>query len=356
MRFRSRSRAAIIRITMIGTWLGVSSIACKDSPAAPRVEESRLEALTPLAVEGRAGEPAKPIPTVMVKDAAGNPLAGVTVRFWLTDELSGTVTSPVAITDNGGIASAGEWVLGSRVGIQRLISFVPFGRQLEFQATVSPGAPATLESFYSHEQAGLTGAEVHPPAVVVRDQFGNGVAGIDVSFTITAGDGLLEGGDVVTDKFGYAQAKKWTLGTDPGQNEATARVLDLVSVTQVAQALDPERIVLYDLDAVNDSAPELFRIKDGSLALSENGYFVTETRRLGDNGSVSSSGFNSGTYEIHPLGLDTLVILNYAQNYQENGDRRGDFITIFSSCDYEEYFVSPICDAWRYKRRVTPRV
>jgi hypothetical protein len=51
-------------------------------------------------------------PTVLVKDASGNPAPGKTVTFAVTSG-GGSVTGAVATTDANGVASVGSWTLGS---------------------------------------------------------------------------------------------------------------------------------------------------------------------------------------------------------------------------------------------------
>lgn len=51
-------------------------------------------------------------PAVVVRDLGGAPLAGVPVTFTVTGG-GGSVTDTVALTDAGGVATAGSWVLGS---------------------------------------------------------------------------------------------------------------------------------------------------------------------------------------------------------------------------------------------------
>lgn len=63
-------------------------------------------------------------PAVVVRDAGGNPLAGVTVAFAVTSG-AGTVGSATATTNAAGIASAGSWRLGGTGGPNQLTASVP---------------------------------------------------------------------------------------------------------------------------------------------------------------------------------------------------------------------------------------
>ena len=57
-------------------------------------------------------------PAVVVKDASGNPLAGVTVTFNVTN--GGSVQYGSAITNAAGVATAGHWTLGTAAGTNYL--------------------------------------------------------------------------------------------------------------------------------------------------------------------------------------------------------------------------------------------
>lgn len=61
-----------------------------------------------------------------------------------------------------------------------------------------------------------------PPAVVARDGAGRPLAGIPVSFTVSAGGGSVTGGEVTTGPDGVARVGGWTLGTVAGPNSLRA--------------------------------------------------------------------------------------------------------------------------------------
>ncbi|MGQ0647719.1 MAG: hypothetical protein ACT4P7_09100, partial [Gemmatimonadaceae bacterium] len=66
---------------------------------------------------------------------------------------------------------------------------------------------------------------------VVRDAQGNPAAGVDVTFTITAGGGTLTGGTQTTGSDGLATLGGWTLGPTPAINTVVATAAGLPSVT-----------------------------------------------------------------------------------------------------------------------------
>ena len=60
------------------------------------------------------------------------------------------------------------------------------------------------------------------PSVVVRDQNGDAMAGVTVTFTISGGGGALTGAAPETDASGIATVGSWTLGTSMGENTLVA--------------------------------------------------------------------------------------------------------------------------------------
>jgi aldose sugar dehydrogenase len=62
------------------------------------------------------------------------------------------------------------------------------------------------------------------PSVQLRNASGQPVQGINITFTVTAGGGSVQGGTVTTDSLGTAQVTSWQLGPNPGQNTLTASV------------------------------------------------------------------------------------------------------------------------------------
>src|SRR5439155_1889934 len=62
-----------------------------------------------------------------------------------------------------------------------------------------------------------------PPAVIVRDQFSNPVAGVSVTFTPAVGSGSVSPTTpILTNASGVAALTSWTIGTTAGPNSLTA--------------------------------------------------------------------------------------------------------------------------------------
>lgn len=78
-------------------------------------------------------------PAVIVKDASGNPVSGVSVQFAVSQG-GGSLGSTSAQTNQGGIASPGAWTLGPNVGPQALRASLTSGTiaAVTFAATATP--------------------------------------------------------------------------------------------------------------------------------------------------------------------------------------------------------------------------
>src|SRR5207249_2293740 len=78
---------------------------------------------------------------VLVSDATGNPVAGVTVT-WTAPSGSGSVNPPTSTTDGSGIATT-RWTLGTAAGPQT-VQATGAGSPVTFSATATAGAAAQL--------------------------------------------------------------------------------------------------------------------------------------------------------------------------------------------------------------------
>ncbi len=74
----------------------------------------------------------------------------------------------------------------------------------------------------NNESATVGTAVSTAPSVIVKDQYGNPVASVSVTFEIATGGGSLTGGSATTNTSGIATVGSWTLGTTAGSNTLTA--------------------------------------------------------------------------------------------------------------------------------------
>src|SRR5687767_3836115 len=126
---------SLVFIALAG-WLA----ACSDSgtdPATPFVQLPVASSVVASAGTGQsapAGTAVAAAPAVLVKDANGNGLSGVTVQFSVIAG-GGSVTNATAKTDGHGIASAGGWTLGQTAGANEVVATVGNLAPVRFTAT-----------------------------------------------------------------------------------------------------------------------------------------------------------------------------------------------------------------------------
>jgi len=131
------------------------------------------------------------LPVRVVVTQGGMPLVGETVTW--APVVAGTVT-PGGVTDGSGIATA-LWGLGTAAGTQNLRASVSGGGFVQFSATADPDIAANLAKTAATNgdaQSGFTTTQLPLPLrVIVTDQYGNPVNGIDVDWQVTAGDATV---------------------------------------------------------------------------------------------------------------------------------------------------------------------
>jgi YVTN family beta-propeller protein len=119
-------------------------------------------------------------PSVLVKDAAGNPLAGVTVVFAVASG-GGALTGATAVSSASGLATVGSWTLGTTSGTNTVTASVSGVTPVTFTATGVASAPATLTVTPASTALGVSASQ--PITAVVKDQYGNVVANAPISYT-----------------------------------------------------------------------------------------------------------------------------------------------------------------------------
>jgi adhesin/invasin len=164
-------------------------------------------------------------PSVKVTDGVGNPSAGVAVTFAVASG-GGSATGLVQSTNALGIATVGSWKLGIGAGSDNntltATSSGLTGSPITFTASATAGPADTVFVNAGGTQTGTVGAAVATrPSVKVTDQFGNPVAGVQVSFAPPAGSGSVTGATDTTNALGIAVVGSWTLGTVAGANKDT---------------------------------------------------------------------------------------------------------------------------------------
>ncbi len=183
-----------------------------------------------------AGSAVPVLPSVLVKDANGNPAGGVSVTFAVASG-GGSVTGATAATNGAGVATVGSWTLGNTVGANSLTATVAGLPPVIFAATSTVGAAASVAKNAGDNQTAFAGSSVAiAPSVLVRDSNGNPTSGITVTFAVASGGGSITGATAVTNAAGVATVGSWTLGTTAGANSLTATAAGLPPATFNATA------------------------------------------------------------------------------------------------------------------------
>jgi len=99
----------------------------------------------------------------------------------------------------------------------------------------APKVPTSLGiSVGNNQTAEVATAVPIAPAVLVRDQNGDPMSGIDVTFTVQTGGGTITGGTATSGSNGVATVGSWTLGTAAGSNTLRGSITGLTPVTVTA--------------------------------------------------------------------------------------------------------------------------
>ena len=188
---------------------------------------------------------------VVVRDQNGDLLAGVQVAFTVTAG-GGTLSSASATTDANGRAQT-YLTLGSEPGTNTVEASVAGLEPVTFTA-VGYANPRSLEKISGDGQEGPASTQLAEPLMVaVADEDGAAIAGVAVSFAVTAGGGTLSSATATTDANGRATTRL-TLGRDLGTNTVEVSVTGLEPETFTATAT--EQAIPYSLAKVRGENQE----------------------------------------------------------------------------------------------------
>jgi len=213
-----------------GDALGVVQVTVDQRPTEIRV----------VAGAGQTAQVAGALPSpiqVEVVDRLGSPAPGIAVTSAAVGA-AGSLQPPTVTTGPGGRAQF-TWTLGTTSGAQQARFNVTPSLFAMVGAQALPGPPAALELASGQGQSGPAGANLGTPvAVRVADAFGNGVQGVAVNFSVTAGGGTVTPTSTATGNTGVASAT-WRLGPATGSQSARATSPGLGSVDFGATATPP---------------------------------------------------------------------------------------------------------------------
>ena len=172
---------------------------------------------------------ASPLRVVVTSDGA--PQTGTTVVWSAAG--GGTVAPASAVTDASGIAS-GTWTLGHTAGAQVANATVTgaTGSPVAFSATGTAGPAAAMAIHGGNGQSGVSGSTFATPLeVAVTDEFGNGVAGVTVTWAVASGGGSVTPTTSVSNADGIASTTQ-TLPAAAGTVTVTATAAGLTGSPQ----------------------------------------------------------------------------------------------------------------------------
>ena len=127
---------------------------------------------------GNIGSPVDTTPAVVVRDAYGNPVVGVTVTFSVASG-SGVVAGGASLTDTTGTARVERWTLGPASGTNTLDAAVPALPPVIFTAT-AVDRPCTAPASYvlgSSVNGTLSTDDCRPPSGEYADLYAATVSG-----------------------------------------------------------------------------------------------------------------------------------------------------------------------------------
>jgi len=205
------------------------TVACAEDANAPRGAGPAVSFVI-VSGGGQTGKVGEELPLpvqVLATDAASQPVPNVVVNFVATSG-GGSVFAGAALTDVNGIA-ADIWRLGTVAGSAQVLEV----RAVDaagtkhtygtFTATAVAGDPVSITALAGDGQSAVVNTAVPlAPTVALVDSFGNPVPNYPVTFAVTTGGGVVNGGSATSDAFGVAGPSSWILGPVAGANSLSA--------------------------------------------------------------------------------------------------------------------------------------
>ena len=231
------ARTSRFRVVRPLGFMVLAAVSCQE-PVDPAARSTRLSPASPTQLTGTVGTPVAEAPSVMVRDASGKAVAGVTVTFTVRSG-GGVIQTPRAVSSSDGVAGVNAWTLGTAVGVNAIAATNASGDTVVFTANATAGPPFRLEKVDGDGQIALPGAALGVrPRVRVSDIHGNPLSGITVTFAVEAGGGSVSEPVAVSDPAGVAESGVWVLGS-AGLQQLVARAGPLVSGPFTAKAVAP---------------------------------------------------------------------------------------------------------------------
>ena len=192
---------------------------------------------------------------VEVTDANGNPVSGERVTFRTT--IGSGRFSPARPRTNGDGRAQTRFTPTSSGTLRIAASVAGVSARAVFRVTTG-APPASLTKVSGDSQSGMAGDALATPFVVeVKDEDGGVIAGIPVTFSVTAGGGSLSATSATTDRNGRAETTL-TLGSRAGVNSVRASVSGVDPVT-FSTSIEPT------IHVAAANRPSIFWIDDGGI-------------------------------------------------------------------------------------------
>jgi adhesin/invasin len=169
-----------------------------------------------------AGSAVPTPPSVIVRDANGNPVSGVNVTFAIAGG-GGSISAPATVaTDALGVAALGFWTLGTVAGPNALTATAAglTGSPVNFTATGTIGAASTATSTISSSSGSIASGGAAGITVTLRDANSNPLVGSGGSVALAVNIGSLS---AVTDAGNGTYTATYT-GTTAGTATITGTI------------------------------------------------------------------------------------------------------------------------------------
>lgn len=253
------TRLQQLRLPVLIAFIALGSLRCTDN-IEPEPQASAIEMLQGDGQTGGVGLPL-PLPlVVLVTDAQGDPVGGVSVSWTVLG--GGSVSASSSTTGSDGRASV-QWTMGPQPGEQSTTASASGlqGSPVTFTATATQDPPSGdgLAITINPPVSALTGEVFDPaaqPAVVLRDPSGNPVAGAEVTASIASGGGTLQGTTTATTNsagvaafgdLGISGTGEQTLEFTSGTASVTASPIDLLPLPAEAATGKWGPVVPWDI-------------------------------------------------------------------------------------------------------------
>src|SRR5436853_137448 len=150
--------------TLTATSTGLSGSPVTFSATGTAGTAATIAANSATSQSATAGTAVSTPPSVIVKDANGNPVTGVAVTFAVAPG-NGTITGGSQTTNGSGIATVGSWTLSATAGRNTLTatSGSLAGSPVTFTATGTAGAAAAIAANSPTSQSATAGTAVNTP-------------------------------------------------------------------------------------------------------------------------------------------------------------------------------------------------